>query len=495
MKKGFTISMAAVLAASSITPAIVVAAPNDDHMVAKKDKKKDEEEKVFVEKIKVEKLTLDQAIQYGLNSSYSLLELDYTIENLRLQERIYDDQLDVAESSYNASVKEIAELTKYLEGVTKDTAKINITEEVAKLNNSLKDLKIDPSQFAPDSSGNPVSVDPNERLNQQLDYLTAFLTNALQYVEKNEKEQEIQEKKQRLATLKNSIGTLYFQVKQLENTVDNLDIQQTKAFNNRIQAREQMKLPIMSKYISLVITEEQIDFMKLTLETQKSQLNAKKARLDLGLMSQKDYEKATREIADLETQIDQLEKQLKNDKATFAATIGITYDEDYELEKPELGELTLVKQKTSTEELIKNSFDMVNARTELRIKEDALDDYEDDDNRTKEGEKMAENEVEVAKLKMESTQVELESAIKNTFYQVQKQYEAMKEAEKDLEEAKADNADLQVYFDLGLLSKQDYDAANIQVKQAEFTYNTAKYQYYLLTQQVELMEKGVIVKN
>src|SRR5690606_26145737 len=131
-------------------------------------------------------------------------------------------------------------------------------------------------------------------------------------------------------------------------------------------------------FISLLLTEEQIDFMKYTLEVQQSQLNGMKTRYELGLVSRKDYEKTERDISDLETQIAELEKQLKHDKAVFATTIGITYDEDFKLIRPDLGELALIKQEKSTEELIKNSFDMVNARTNLRIKEKALDDFDDE---------------------------------------------------------------------------------------------------------------------
>lgn len=502
MKKGLTIGIAAVLAAGSVTPAVVAATPilpNDNIIVAKKDNKKDEEEERFVEKVHIEELTLEEAIRYGLNSSYSLMELEYTIENLRLQERIYEDQLDVAESSYESAQREIAEINKYLEETSQDTATINIIDEVAKLKESLASLDIDPSQFNPVPDGGEEGEsnipDANARLNDQIRYLTGFLENALKYVEENEKIQEREAKKQRLAALNSSISSLYFQVKQLENTIDNLDIQRTQMFNNRVQAREQMKLPIMSNFISIVLTEEQLDFMKQTLETQQSQLNAMKTRYELGLVSRKDFEKNEREIADLETEIAELEKQLKHDKTVFATTIGITYGEDFKLVRPDLGEVTLIQQKTSTEELIKKSFDMVNARTELRIKQDALDDYDDEENRTRDGERIRENEVEVAKLKMEALEVELKNAIDNTFHQVQKQYQALKDAEKDLQQARADNADLQLYYDLGLLSKLEFDAANTSVKQAELNYISAKYQYYLLTKQAELMENGVIVKN
>lgn len=506
MKKNLTISLAAVLAMGSVTPAVVAAAPIspiDDMIVAKKDNKKDKEEERFVEKVHVEELTIEEAIRYGLNSAYSLMELEYTIENLRLQERMVEDQLDVAESSYESAQREITEINKYLEATSQDTVTINISEEVKNLRESLKSLEIDPSQLEPVPGGDgedagssePNIPDPNARLNQQIQYLVGFLDNTMKYVEEYEKIQEIEAKKQRLAALKSSVSSLYFQVKQLENNLDNLDIQRTQMFNNRVQAREQMKLPIMSQFIGLLLTEDQLEFMKHTLETQQTQSNAMKTRFELGLVSRKDYEKNEREISDLQTQIAELEKQLKHDKAVFATTIGITYDEDFQLVRPELGEVKLIQQQTPTEELIKKSFDMVNARTELRIRQDALDDYDDEENRTRDGERIRENEVEVAKLKMEALEVELTNAISNTFHQVQKQYQALKDAEKDLEEAKSDNQDLQLYFDLGLLSKLEFDAANTSVKQAEFNYNSAKYQYYLLSKQIELMENGVIVKN
>jgi Outer membrane efflux protein len=493
VKKSLTIGIAAALAASSITPAVVAAAPNSPDHVFAKTKNKKEEEKSFVEKVKVQELTLEEAIRYGLNSNYSLIELEYTIENLKLQEDMYEDLLDVAESSYESTQRKIEELNKYLESTSKDTVTVDLAKEVTNLKRSLEELlDINPEDLEPD-------IDPSDSDNvivkTQIRYLINFLENAMKYVDEYEKYQQRELVKEQLNVLKSNLSNLYFQVNQYKNMLDTLDIQRTQMFNNRVQMREQLKLPIILDFISLLLTEEQIDFMKYTLEVQQSQLNGMKTRYELGLVSRKDYEKTERDISDLETQIAELEKQLKHDKAVFATTIGITYDEDFKLIRPDLGELALIKQEKSTEELIKNSFDMVNARTNLRIKEKALDDFDDEENRTREREKMLENDVEVAKLQIEALQVELEKAIKNTFHQVQKQYEALNEAKKDLEQAKTDYADTQLYYNLGLLSKQEFDAANTSIKQAEFNYNNAKYQYYLLTKQVELMDKGVIVRN
>ncbi len=91
-----------------------------------------------------------------------------------------------------------------------------------------------------------------------------------------------------------------------------------------------------------------------------------------------------------------LKKQLKNDKASFALTIGIAYNDDYQIVTPELGEVTLLQQQKPTEELIYNSYNMVNARTQLRIAEDNFDYVEDLDDPTDEQEDKAEIDIEVA---------------------------------------------------------------------------------------------------
>lgn len=444
----------------------------------------------------MDSLSLEDAVRYGLNSSYSLLELEYALEQLNVTEDKLDDQFDVAESSLESALKQKEKLEQDLIATSADTVTIDLTDEINSLVTSLDSVNLDVTEIV-DEDGNPIIIPPDTTggLESTIDYLQSFLGSLLAYVDEYEKYQQSQLIREQLELVKTNISMLQSQVTSLENTLDDLDSQYETIFNNRVVARESMEVSITSSYLGLVMLQNQINHLKNMLNTQQTQIAAMKTRYELGLISPRDYEKETRSISDLETQIADLEKQLKNDKVTFALTIGITYDDDYSIEVPELGDISLVEQTASTEELIKNSFNMVASKNAVLRAEDKLDEVDDLPNRVKEDEELAEIELDIAKLSKEKLEVDLEKVIKNLYQQVQQQYSALKTAEKELAEAKVDHQDLQLYFDLGLLSKQEFDAANTPVTQAEFNYQNAKYQYYLVTKQIELVEAGVIPAN
>ncbi len=472
MKKSITIGLAAMLAVGSFSPAVLAADKN----------KKGEDERI-VERVTVDTLTLEDAIRYGLNSDYSLMEIDYNIENLKITEDKLDDSYDNAESSLDSALAQRDALQKQLEQTSSDTVTIDLEQEIDELITSLRGLNVPVEELEPGSGGT------------QADYLIEFLESIKQYTTEYEKYQQNQLIKEKLNLVNAQISTLQSAVTSLENSLDDIDLNQTTLFNNRIQAREGIKLSIISSYIGIIMSQQQLDFMKNTLLIQQAQANSIKTRYELGLLPEKEYVKATRDLTELEEDITQLETDIKNKKSAFALSIGIAYTNDYNLVEPELGEMTLVKQEKSMEELIKNSYNMVNARTQLRLAEDALDEVDDKEDRVKEDKKLAEINVEIAKLKMESTEVDLEKAITNLYAQLETQYQALKDAEDELAYAKEDIGDLQLYYDLGLVSKQEYESSSASVEQAQLNYNNAKYQYYLLTQQVKALDEGVIITN
>nr|WP_198044823.1 TolC family protein [Lysinibacillus timonensis] len=507
MKKGITMGLAALLVTGSISPAVLAAELSTSPVETLAATSKNDENERFFEKVKVESLSLEDALQYGINSSYSLLELEYTLEQLNVTEDKLDDSYDVAESSLETAIKKRDELKKQIEAASGDTITVNLESELDKLIGSLEEANIniddvinEPTEGADENASEdgevrPASEEPTNGLEDSIDSLKGFLEQLQKYVDEYEKYQENQLNQEKLKLIEAQISSLRNTVTTLENTLDDLDSQYETIFNNRVVARESMEVSITSSYLGLVMLQDQINYLRDMLNTQQTQIDAMKVRFDLGLISARDYEKETRSLVDLETQIADLEKKLKSDKATFALTIGITYDEDYYLENPELGDIVLVEQRTATEDLIKNSFNMVNAKNEVLRAEDKLDEVEDIEGRVKEDEELAEIELEIAKLSKEKLEVDLEKVINNLYLQVQQQYSALKTAERELELAKVDNQDLQFYYDLGLLSKHEFESAYTPVKQAEFDYNNAKYQYYLVTKQIELVEAGVIPAN
>ena len=64
--------------------------------------------------------------------------------------------------------------------------------------------------------------------------------------------------------------------------------------------------------------------------------------------------------------------------------------------------------------------------------------------------------------------------------------------ERNLYNAESDYQKLQRQYDLGLVSKYQYEQADAQLKQATFELDMSKIAYYMLLEQVENMHKGVL---
>ncbi|MER2108106.1 MAG: TolC family protein [Solibacillus sp.] len=484
MKKGFTMGLAAALALSSTVPAVYAEAPDK---LAANDKKEDEQPIRPV----VEILTLQDAIKYGTESDFSLMEIEYAIQELKYTEdqvdESYDDvdfALDGLHLQYQALEAQLAK-EKEEQQASPDAAGVkidNFDKKISSLTDILEmlsDEEVQKIMNSAEGAGNPASV----------------LNGLLVTIEKFMKEYKVLEQttEQKMKALRDQIYSMTQTYESLEASLEQLDISRRSTYNGRSKMYQAIPLSITSTYFSILKTQDQLALTKASYENEQKNQKAAQVKYELGLLSKKDYDKAVREFSDLEKNIALLEKSLKNSKVTFALTIGIAYDADYKLVKPELDEVKLLTQEVKTEELITKNFDMVSAKYNLLIAEDNLDYVEEKDNATREEEKLAEVAIDKAELAIQKLENNLQQSIKTTFFQVEAQYKAVQDAAQALQVAKDEVADIQVYYDLGIISKIQYEASSLLVQQAEMAYTNALLDYYMLEKKVEAMYEGVII--
>lgn len=479
-------SIAAMLALNSTIPAVYAEAPDK---LAANGKKEDEQPTRPV----VETLTLQDAIKYGMESDFSLMEIEYAIEELKITEDQVDENYDDVDFTLDGLHRQSEALQIQLEAekaatadtVTVDSANVKIDNFDKKIKSLvdvlalLSDEEVQKIINSAEGAGDPATV------------LNGLLVN----IEKFMKEYKVLEQstEQKMTALREQIYSMTQTYESLEATLEQLDISLRATYNSRSKMFQAIPLSITSTYFSILKTEEQLALTKASYENEQKNQKAAQVKYELGILSKKDYDKAVREFSDLEKNIALLEKNLKNSKATFALTIGIAYSDDYQLVKPELNEVKLLTQQMKAEDIIVKNFDMVSAKYNLKIAEDNLEYVEDKDNATREEEKQAKLDIEQAKLAIEKLQNSLEKSIPTMFFQVEAQYKAVQDAAQALQVAKDEVADIEVYFNLGVISKIQYEASSLMVQQAEMAYTNALYDYYMLEKKVEAMYEGVII--
>lgn len=452
MKKSITLGLAAMLATSCITPVAFAQDASSNvskNVIAKSNSKASVS---FIEKVQVKELTLEDAIKYAQEKNYQSIQLDLEYEKIKKNESLAQDQR--------------ANLNNLI--ATMRATRNQLQEELKKLEELQKNPPADNNEGNEEENS---SVDPTVNLQEQMAKI-----------------------REQINQLNTSISSQEKAILQIDESLNTLDVSGKNLLVNKDKLRESTEFTVTSIFVGLIQLEDQIEFLEKTLDTQKNEIDAIRKKYELGLVSKKDYEKATREEDKIQSQISQLNKQLQTEKQNFANTIGITYSGDYKLVRPNIDNPALVTLNKSVDDLVKDSYDMKSLQNTLENAEKSLEDKRYSDYTAEEVE-IAELDVEITELKIKSLAIQLEKSINSTMTQLKQQYDKVKQLEKELNDSLDDNDDLKIYYELGLISKHDFDKAGMNKTQAQFNYDNAKYQYFLLTKQVLLMKNGFIITN
>ena len=164
----------------------------------------------------------------------------------------------------------------------------------------------------------------------------------------------IGEGEQAKGSLAQGIEGIVTQIEALEDAIIQLDLALNKLAIGELKLEFEteetkilMEMMLKSNYIQLVSMKEQQAFQEQMTEQVEKEINSMKRRVELGLESPFELEKAQRTLEDQERDIEQSEKEFQRQLAKLALDIDIPYHEDIELLPIELEKLSPVNDKTS----------------------------------------------------------------------------------------------------------------------------------------------------
>lgn len=464
LNKTLQLGIAAVLATSGVASTLDIQDPRAVVEAVDQDS-----EKV------IEVLTLEDAIDYGLKNDFNLLELDYALKSIESgQTGLENNYIDLRD--------EIRRLDNTIKDLNDQINKVN--DEIKKIDEALKNLdeEVETASNGTDDSGsNGNGGNEKPPTKEELEVIKNQLVAQKGMLEEQKKVLDAQ--------LQNLRQTR----RDVLNKIDELKTEKIILPYSQEQLKESIKLTITSQFTGLLMVEEQFQLLEKTIATQEKQFAHMKRQFELGIISRADYDRAKRELTKLESQLAQVEKQFINDMAVFTLNIGIDYHPGLTLEKPKLiDQPKLVKQTKSTEKLIEESYNMKTALENLNLARQKRDRVYADGHAAKYEKEQADIDVELKLLNISKLKVDGEKAIVELYHNVEKQYHALKDAEKEVEYAKEDFKNMKKRYDIGVISRADYELSEMNVTQALFNYEMEKYNYYLLLQQVNLLEAGVL---
>ena len=279
---------------------------------------------------------------------------------------------------------------------------------------------------------------------------------------------------------------------QLEQAIEQLKTGKVTLQYSEAEARESIKMGTIAAFTQFKMTEDQLDLQKQAVSVKEKEVAAMKRQYELGLVSRDTYNTALRELDIQKSDIEQLEKNTYQEVVEFALDLGIVFTEGFTLVDPDLSDLQLVTQEKTTDELVKNSFQYKSQLEAISLAEFTRDQvYEDDDSDVYEKNE-ADINVQVEKQKLSQLELRLKESVRQLYYEAEDGYQAVLDAERDLKNAEEDYQKLERRYQVGLVSRVNYENAAISVEQARVAQQKEKKSYFMLTKQIEMVEAGVI---
>ena len=279
---------------------------------------------------------------------------------------------------------------------------------------------------------------------------------------------------------------------QLEQAIEQLKTGKVTLQYSEAEARESIKMGTIAAFTQFKMTEDQLDLQKQAVSVKEKEVAAMKRQYELGLVSRDTYNTALRELDIQKSDIEQLEKNTYQEVVEFALDLGIVFTEGFTLVDPDLSDLQLVTQEKTTDELVKNSFQYKSQLEAISLAEFTRDQvYEDDDSDVYEKNE-ADINVQVEKQKLSQLELRLKESVRQLYYDAEDGYQAVLDAERDLKNAEEDYQKLERRYQVGLVSRVNYENAAISVEQARVALQLAQKSYFMLTKQIEMVEAGVI---
>ena len=428
----------------------------------------------------VNSLSIDTVVERGLKRNSVLLLLDYQMEILDNQKSQTELDRDNTKSDLDEAIRKRREMREQRDSL--DQMIGGLTGDMDALSDDIDRVRSDIENLGPDA---------DEDLIAELNDLLTGYESELGAIGAT-----IGESEQAKGSLTQGIEGMVKQIEALEDAIIQLDLAINKLAIGEVKLEFEteetkilMEMMLKSNYIQLYSMKEQQVFQELMTEQVEKEINAVKRRVELGLESPFELKKALRNIENQERDLQQLEKDFQRQLAKLALDIGISYHEDIELLPIELEELSPV-QRRDVNTLIERSYALKKSDQDLKTAK--LDVEHADSKGTEFQIRIAELNQKVAEENRRQLIIDSKKYIDDLYFDAEKGYQDYATKARNLYNAESDYQKLQRQYDLGLVSKYQYEQADAQLKQATFELDMSKIAYYMLLEQVDNMHKGVL---
>lgn len=253
--------------------------------------------------------------------------------------------------------------------------------------------------------------------------------------------------------------------------------------------KEGVQTLVTSRYVQLLALQDQIELSKQSLEWLEEDLKVLNLKNEVGLVSKTEVRNLEREMESLASKIDDTQSTYDDELLKLLVDLNIPSSENITLADLENIEVAQVEKPAEVKTLIDNSYTMKTATknvevAELNLKQNWYSGTA--------GRQTYQIQVDIAKEQVTQSEKELTNSINSLYDQADTIYESYQDAQRELSYLEEDQNRLRIQYEVGLISKVDYEKINRSVEQKEAQLEQLKYNYFMIQKQIEAAQRGYI---
>ncbi|WP_077214396.1 TolC family protein [Bacillus dakarensis] len=305
-----------------------------------------------------------------------------------------------------------------------------------------------------------------------------------------EQEDTFDERKDNLEeqeALREKIKALELAIQQFESGELHLQLEEEAAKNG-------VRLMLTTAYTDLLLQEDWLVNMNKSFQSSIKNLEKFEILYKFGRVSEEELRQIRIAHENAEKQLEEQEKNLNYAVAALCYDIGVSYNPEVKINSLEIDPVK-VETPSDISLLIENSLTMKSAQKNLEnaiLNRDQT--YEDYEKRkaTKYEKENQEHLVTIAEKNIVATENDLRNQIEQLYRNGENSYTAYQEAVRQLEITKVNLGLLEVRYNLGRVSRFDFEQAQLKLEEAQLRVFETKVQNYIVIKTIEAMEKGYI---
>lgn len=414
-------------------------------------------------------LTMDEVIERALANDRTIVILGYQYELLKAQREMTHDSIDELEESKEKAEQSLDSITTN-EDIIRHMILPRYQEQLGE--QTYEDLL------------------PDDPLKLEIDSATY-----------NQRMENINRKNAMEVEVRQATDKIDNSIEDLENGLKTNDVSNKKLQLQVEETTEGIRYMMKGRYMDLLSRKEGLALQSRYIDKLKKDIYKAEQERNAGILSYQNVKLLKRELKNQENEFSKTQKVFQQDVRKLLLDLGYALTLNVEFTPPpqldELSKVDPIKAEEIKKSYLENSFELKRIEEDIEKleydgKKLAEKDKDKDENaNVKYLERMNQQELKIKQEERKKIEEEITKYISTLFAQAEDAYDLIQEKQWKKENEKEDEEKLAIQYELGIISKFEYDSSKLPYEQATFDEYMAKVAFFLKLEEISIVEKGL----